>query len=360
MKTKACIYCGASDKKFCKAHILPQSLGKFENQPTLLERVCPDCDNKIGEFEDQFAHTGLAALLRPTIGLVQDKNRSPFRRGHVGHGPIDMKNKYLGIDDVLFEPNGVGDVDLPPGIPLPQLHLIYADGKKKCIRINPSSITSAKVLQYIGETPLKQMVVLGVKNEEYENICVAFRQAGIPLSDEQQVSPPTGKPVIPVVTRGTFTYDKRYFQAITKIAFHYYLGMNLSNCYLNGSEDVLNPVRRFIRYGEGSPEMFVSQRQGYFVDDLRNGWRPPYYGHIFVAEVSNRCIKVKEQFFVGPNIDPPYYEVLLCQKPFIISIQPTIFGHNYAYIEPSKRKQYSGTMHQLGVNNRIIIPSRVP
>lgn len=69
---KACLYCGESDKKFCKAHILPESLGAFKNQPTLLNKVCAECDTEIGKFEDQFTHTGLAALLRPVIGLSLD------------------------------------------------------------------------------------------------------------------------------------------------------------------------------------------------------------------------------------------------------------------------------------------------
>jgi hypothetical protein len=355
-KTKACIYCGKSDKKFCKAHILPQSLGKFENQPTLLERVCAECDNKIGNYEDHFIHAGLAAFLRPLIGLAQDKNRSPFRRGHVGHRPIDMKTKYLGTDEVLLEPDGIGDSNLPPAMPLPQLHFIYVDGNKKCIRIRPESFT-IEILQSIEKAGLKQIAAFGMTDEEYEHICDVFRQAGIPLSDEQKIHPPTDKPVLPGLATGILVCDKRYFQAIAKIAFHYYLGMNLGNCYLGGSEDVFNPVRRFIRYGEGAPESFVIQKNGYFIDDLRIGWRPPFYGHIFIAEVSNRNIKVKAQFFVGPDIDPPYYEVLLCQKPFTIKIQPTVSGHNYVYIEPSKRKQYAGTIHQLGVNNRIILPS---
>lgn len=360
-KAKACIYCGETDKKFCKAHILPLNLGAFENQPTLLNRVCADCDTEIGKYEEHFTHTGYAALIRPRLGLAQDKNRSPFRRRFAGHGPIDEKSNYLGTEDVLLEPDGVGDNDLPPAMPLPQLHLIYTDGNKKCIRINPESFTSGEVSKIIGEAMPIQIQFFGLYKEQYEHIIGAFRQAGISLPEEQEVHPPTDKPVLPILTRVVFTYDKRrYFQAIAKIAFHYYLGMNLDNCYLNGSEDVFNPVRRFIRYGEGNPESFVIQKEGYFIDidDLRIGWRPPFYGHIFVAEVSNKHIKVKAQFFVGPDIDPPYYEVLLCQKPFIIKIQPTIFGHNYVYTEPSKRKLYIGTIHQLGVNNRIIIPSR--
>lgn len=361
MKTRACIYCGRLDKTFCKAHILPRSLGKFENQPTLLQKVCVECDNEIGNSEDHFTHTGLAALLRPVIGLTRNKIRSPFRRGHVGHGPIDMKMDYPGTDDVvLVEPDdGVGDSELPLVQLLPQLHFIYADGKKKCIRIEPESFASTDVLQIIGERIPKQVAVFGVTNEQYDHVCEAFRQAGLPLSGRQEVRPASDKEVLPILAKGTFSCDKRYFQAIAKIAFHYYLGMNLGNCYLNGSEDVFNSVRRFIRYGDRDVESFVIQKNGYFIDDLRTGWRPPSYGHIFVAEVNNKCIKVKAQFFVGPDIDPPHYEVLLCQRPFVVSIPPTIFGHNYAYVEPSERKQYAGTIHELGVNNRIIISSQL-
>jgi hypothetical protein len=357
MKKKACIYCDEANKKFCKAHILPQSLGKFKNQPTLLGKVCAECDNEIGKCEDQFTHTGIAALLRSRIGVSQDRSRSPFRRGHVGHGPIDAKTKYLGINDVLLEPDGIGDGDLCPGIPLPQIHLIYADGKKDCIRINPESFAPDDML-HVSKKGLKQVAVFGVTNEEYKRICAVFSETGLPLSGTQEIRPQTEKTVLPVLAEVTTTYDKRYFQAIAKIAFHYYLGMKLDNCYLNGSEDIFRLFRRFIRYGEGDPESFVTQKNGYFIDDLRTGWRPPFYGHIFITEVNNRRITVKAQFFVGPDIDPPYYEVLLCQKPFTAFIPSTIFGHNYVYIEPRKRKQYAGTIHQLGVNNRIIIPSR--
>ncbi|MGD0551093.1 MAG: hypothetical protein ABSB25_00425 [Sedimentisphaerales bacterium] len=355
-KLEVCIYCGEANKKFCKAHILPRSLGAFENQPTLLNKICAECDTEIGKSEDQFTHSGLAALLRTQLGLAEDEQRSPFRRRFAGQGPIDMKINYLGTDGVLLEPSSVGDWKLPPALPLPQIHFIYADGNKKCIRINPESFTVTDVLQAIEKKRPKQVIVLGVNNEQYKHISDVFRQAGIPFSGEQEVRPQTDEEVLPVLATGNFIYDKRYLQAIAKIGFHYYLGMNLGNCYLDGSEDVFNLVRRFIRYGEGDPEAFVKQQKGYFVDNLRNGWRPPYYGHIFRADVSNKCIMVKAQFFVGPNIEPPYYEVLLCQKPFIVNIRPTIFGHNYEYIEPDKRNQFAGTIHQLGVNNRIIIP----
>jgi hypothetical protein len=354
---KSCIYCGGANKKFCKAHILPRSLGAFENQPTLLNTICAECDTEIGKSEDQFTHNGLAALLRTQLGLAEDENRSPFRRRFAGQGPIDMKINYLGTDGVLLEPGGVGDGELPPALPLPQIHFVYADGNKKCIRINPESFTSAEVLNVIGDTIPRQIQFFGLTPKQYEQVAGAFHQAGIPFSGEQEVCHTSDNPILPVLAKGNLVFDKRYFQAITKIAFHYYLGMGLDNCYLNGSEDIFESLRRFIRYGEGDTETFVIQKKGYFVDDLRIGCKPPFYGHIFLAELSNNCIKVKVQFFVGPNINPPYYEVLLCKKPFIISIQPTIFGHNYVYIEPSKRKQYAGTIHKLGVNNRIIIPS---
>ena len=354
---KTCIYCGESYKKFCKAHILPGSLGKFKNQPTLLNKVCAECDTEIGKFEDQFTHNGLAALLRPLLGLSLDKNRSPFRRRFAGHGPIEMETEYLGVEDVLLEPDGIGDAKLPPGMPLPQLHFIYANGKKKRIQIQPENLTSEDILKIINNKMPKQIIAYGLYDDEYNHIWNVCRKAGIPISDEIPIYPSTTESVLPIKAIGQFTYDQRYLQAIAKIAFHYYLGMNSEYCYHNGLEDIFYPLCQFIRYGKGNPESFVTHKKGYFVDDLRNGWRPPFFGHLFVSELSNKNIIVKAQFFIGPDIDPPYYEVLLCENPFTIKIQPRKSGHNYAYIEPSKQKQYTGTIHQLGVNNRIIIPN---
>ncbi|MBN2590053.1 MAG: hypothetical protein JXA96_09330 [Sedimentisphaerales bacterium] len=355
---RTCIYCGESNKKFCKAHILPRSLGKFQNQPTLLEKVCAECDTEIGKSEDQFTHNGFAALLRPLLGLSLDKKRSPFRRRFAGQGPIEMQTEYLGLEDVLFEPDGIGDAILPPTMPLPQLHFIYANGENKRIRIQPETLTSEDILKIIRNNMPKQIIAYGLNDDELERIWDICRQAGISISEEIPIRLSSTQSVIPIKVKGRFTCDQRFFQAIAKIAFHYYLGMNLEYCYHNGSESIFNPLRQFIRYGKGNPELFVTQKNGYFVDDFLNGWRPQFYGHLFVLDLCNKNIIVKVQFFVGPNINLPYYEVLLCENPFIINIQPRKTGHNYSYIEPNKRKQYAGTIHKLGVNNFIILPNK--
>jgi hypothetical protein len=155
-----------------------------------------------------------------------------------------------------------------------------------------------------------------------------------------------------VKAEGQMTWDERRFRAIAKIAFHYYL--NYNNFKHTGYEDLFLPIRNFVRYGKGDLKNFIIEKKGYFVEQLKRGWKPPTYGHIIVATVNDRFINVRIQLFVGPNYEPPYYEVLVSENPFKINIPETIFGHNYAYTDDKEKKDYDGSIHQLLATKLII------
>lgn len=350
--TKACIYCGSSDVPFCKAHVLPDSLGSFQNQPTLRGKVCAKCDSAIGQYEDQFVHSGIAAFMRPRIGL---KGRSPFRRKHVGQGPIELKTKdpITGYE-ILIEPTDDGQPSnqLQQCKALPQVIVDDQKGNQRIIKLFDKEITPQSLRQAIKNTGLTgqlKVMPLGLTKVQEDHIFALLKIEHTEISGEDAVGS-----ILPIRATAAVTCDKRYFQAIAKIAFHYYLVSE--ECYFNGFEPTLEPIRRFIRYGEGQMESFVRQRRGYLTADTANGWRPKYYGHIFVANVSNKSINIRLKFFIGPDCDPSFYDVVLSSNPFTIHIRPFSFGHNYAYFKPHERKGYDGVMQNLGAANRIIVP----
>jgi len=350
--TKACIYCGRSDVPFCKAHVLPDSLGSFQNQPTLRGKVCAKCDSAIGQYEDQFVHSGIAAFMRPRIGL---KGRSPFRRKHVGHGPIELKTKdpITGYE-ILIEPTADGQPSnqLQQCKALPQVIVDDQKGNQRIIKLFDKEITPQSLRQAIKNTGLNgqlKVMPIGLTKVQEDHIFALLKIEYTEISGEDAVGS-----IIPIRATAAVTCDKRYFQAIAKIAFHYYLVSDDS--LSQGSETAFELVRRFIINGDGDIEQFVKQKHGYLTADTANGWRPPYYGHIFVGHVSSKSITINIKFFIGPDCDPSYYDVVISSNTFIIHIRPFSFGHNYAYFQPHERKGYDGVMQNLGAANRIIIP----
>ena len=349
-KRVVCIYCGRSDVKFCKSHVLPRGLGKFQNQPTLLHRVCGECDSAIGKFEDQFIHCGIAAFFRNKIGI---KGRSSFRRGHVGRPPIetiarDPITKY----EILVEPTDDGQNFQS----LPQL--IVDDTKGNCARItlfNKKDITAELLSDEIKKTRLKgklKVTPFGLTQTQEDHIFSLLKISIVETSGGDGFS------IIPVQTKSKLTCDERYFQALAKIAFHYYLISEQS--YHNGSESIFDPLRQFIRYGKGDIDSFVNQKRGHLTVDTAKGLRPKFYGHLFVGHLNRTAVIVNLQFFIGPGCYPPYYQVLLARNPFTVAIPLVSFGHHYVYFNPDelqKHQGYNGIVQKLGAANHIIIPS---
>jgi hypothetical protein len=99
-------------------------MGTFENQPTLKNRVCQDCDTEIGKCEGQLIKCGFEAIQRIQAGITGrsgEDSSSVFTRKHYGHGPATLKMKfpYTGWE-VLVEPTKDGENCKP----LPQIVMI--------------------------------------------------------------------------------------------------------------------------------------------------------------------------------------------------------------------------------------------
>jgi len=351
-QSDSCIYCGTTQNLCRQSHIVSRNLGAFENQPSLHYKVCKTCEGEIGKCEEQIAKSGLEALIRENLGIKgRHKNSiSSFERKHSGHGPIKMKAKIPGIDDeFLFKPKG----DEKNAEFLNQILLKDSTGKWHQIPVpNISKLNLDNLQQLIKaeniKNPICEAATIGENNEATNHIFSLLKQ--IFKGDEKTdiIEPFQGI----IKYSGRLTYDDRYFRGIVKIAFHYYLAFN--NIGHQGHERIFQPVREFIRYGKGRKQDVISEHKGYFVEQLRQGWRPPTYGHILYSEATNKNIIARVQLFVGPEYDPPYYEVVLSRNPFSIKIPRQAFGHNYSYLPHNQRKQYDGTFHELAMSQILI------
>jgi hypothetical protein len=354
-----CIYCGKS-KSYCEAHIVPESLGKFKNQPKQKELVCSECDHEIGKAEEQLIKCGSEAIFRVHLnikGKKKHKPSSPFRRKHTGQGPIELKTTFPGRNyEVLVEPLEDGQNVQP----LPQLVLLNPDGEHACIRLpNPIEVTPEYLKNALRQSSLKgklRVETVGMTNEEIDHVFGLFRNMGIFINEEDAEAnrKSLGTQFYPnVLVRGSVKVDSRYFRAIAKIGFHYFLQYSE---YFSGHENFFTLVKDFIRYGKGEIEHFVSQHHGNLVSDLNYGFRPKYYGHFIVGDFHNNMATAYVQLFIGRDSNPPYYKIALAKNCLHIKLEDAAFGHFYTYYPPENRSQYTGEMQQLGVANRIRMP----
>ncbi|MEN6425949.1 MAG: hypothetical protein ABFE13_11335 [Phycisphaerales bacterium] len=142
-----CVYCGRSDELCLHSHAVPACMGAFENQPTLKNRVCQECDTEIGKCEGQLIKCGIEAMLRMQAGIVgrSGKNSpSPFRQKNYGYGPIrvEMEFPYTGWK-VLVEPRQDGLT----AEPLPQIVMIGSNGHCGQILIKDAKSLTADTLK---------------------------------------------------------------------------------------------------------------------------------------------------------------------------------------------------------------------
>ncbi len=335
-----------------QSHIVPRNLGAFKNQSSLHYRVCKTCEEEIGKCEEVLAKRGPEALFIANLGIKgRHKNHtSPFRRRHAGHEPIKMEINYPGTNHkMLVELSG----DEKNCQIAPHLEISNSKGKKELIVLeNPDSLTAENLKKLILSSKIKNPTKVWPRmqsNDHVDRIFDLLKECGLYKSEEmaEDIEPFVGT----VKTSGQTTWDERRFRAIAKIAFHYYLAFN--NIGHQGHEHIFQPVREFIRYGKGRTQDVISEHKGYFVEQLKWGWRPPTDGHILYFEVTEDSIVTKVQLFVSHL---PYYDVILSHNPFSIKIPRQASGHNYAYLPHDQRKQYDGTFHELAIANRIKMP----
>lgn len=347
-----CIYCG-SQEGLCRAHIVPRGLGTFRDQPTLENKVCRSCDTEIGKAEEQLIKCGPEAFHREVLGIKGrsgEKATSPFRRKHAGQGPLKLKMKYPGTNyDIL--------VELIPGShnfqALPQIVVIGQDGKCEHVLVNDKTLTSERLHDEIRATGLKGHVMLwplGFEGEEekwIDRITEGLKiiEGSIDLNFKPYNGKASGNCELQV--------DARYFRAIAKIGFHYFLAYTER---FTGEEDAFLPLKNFIRYGKGRLEEFVRTSRKTKIREIEKGYVPKYYGHFVIGEAEPNKICAHLQLFFGHDVNPLWYEVHLGENPMTILLTPETFGHFYNYFKPDDRQGFDGEIQALGTAVRIILP----
>jgi hypothetical protein len=156
-------------------------------------------------------------------------------------------------------------------------------------------------------------------------------------------------------TPGTikFVVNAYYFQAVAKIAFHYFLSHSQRG--FRGGETHFASIRDFIINGGNSDQFFKCENRPTFVlpfGELSGGGvvTPSQWCHVLAASEAGGQAIAYVQLFIGPRCIPsPHYIWLGKWDSPIISPNCT-WAHVYLYDDPQQEGNYAGRVESMQVS----------
>ncbi len=262
-----CIYCGAADVTV--EHPLPRGLGKFKDYVPLTDRVCSRCNGVCGQLDEQLCRCGSEAFFRKFLGISGRSGHddvNSFYRGSSRGGRLEM----VGINHETGEEK--------------ELELVGPKNVRelRCVKLVAEDDSTHTIPIPDGMTPgefRKKVTALGFKTFKHANISAAPEEipwveslfAGFTMNGKTEWVQPTG-PIVYGPLTIKFTVNDRYFRAIAKIGFHYFL---TKFPRFRGDEPCFSEIRNFIMNGCPIDEIarFVKQSREQFAYQLRAGDR---------------------------------------------------------------------------------------
>lgn len=232
-------------------HVLPRGFGEFKGYLSLRGIVCDDCNNKLSKYDEILLRApSLETILRVNHGIKGRKThrkKDPFHERTHGYSPLNVfvhgsggkpiflellaENKARPRRELIFKRRSeTGHDDI--FIPLPIPHSIETQEKLlECVskaRYRPEELESVSCPADASEEGFIRLV------SETFNIPFERMQAGA-IRDG-----------IPTMVTAEIHLPSEYYQAIAKIAFHYYL---VFDPQIDGFNPIFSGIKRFIWEG---------------------------------------------------------------------------------------------------------------
>lgn len=316
-----CIYC--LNDAGSREHWIPRGFGAFRGFTPLLERLCVDCNRRLGELDQELMRTGPTGFQRALLGVEGRHGASkvsPFQyRAMQAEQPTRMMMPALGREHEVLAEAYTDSEGRPSARPIRQLVLKMPDGHMECVPF-PRGWNADHV-----KTAIKSR---GLESGTLEEI---YFEDGEDATDQESPYIREVRKLLSAVFGkfGAQSYggtgertqnqlavvagiNKLYLRAIAKAGFHYFLW----TCHvLRGDEDAFGPLRSFISDGQADWRAFVQLDAAQFLPVLREGYLPSRTSHFFGAALSPKEAVAYVQFFVGPHALPPPSRVRLGNNP---------------------------------------------
>jgi hypothetical protein len=240
-----CIYSLQNPEK-CKRNadskedFLPRALGKFEDGSTLNEKLCTECNNKLGKLDEILMRSHPVAILRETHGVKGRKNHrkiNPFYERSHGHPPLALYGQAKGDVPFRIEPTenhrarplralNIGDEE----IPIPDQMIGSPDSLKDFVRSKAEGTPGAQPRITYPENDSEFHEVL--KKSYGKNI--EF------ISTKPDHS--TGEYPIDAIAQSQTSQE--VLRAIAKIGFHFFLWAFQET--FSGHESYFDGIKQYI------------------------------------------------------------------------------------------------------------------
>lgn len=332
-----CIYCQEIADSL--EHPLPAAFGEFENAPQLVDRICRKCNNeRLGVLDEQLTRCGPEAFIRRFYGVQGRMTHDPVNSFYRGSAKgrrleIGVFDPKLGFEVLLECDNGVFRQ-------LCQLVFIEQPGGKShhlpiCEGISPEQLRAA--FKNLGVVPPYDMHVLyGPEERVWIEPLLKAASPTISFGERTQASDnyPAGAAV-------KFSLTNRYFRAVAKIGFHYFLTQFPG---VTGDESTFADIRRFIIDETADVDhanQFVGERRLPLIGEMLDGARPDgWVGHALCADITNEECRAHVQLFICEDFQPRIYTVRLARNAAFQGAPA--FGHGYLYFRDGRRGRFSG------------------
>lgn len=348
-----CIYCGSTfdSARGAGDHIIPSHLGEFRDD-CRFRRMCPGCNSKIGRCEQQMVQSGpegfFRQIVRPRSKRLNKRGIGPAR-GAMGAPPpkhmVDMGDHLALVKPVPNSPKDMSPTD----------HILVRDvsGNETHVRLFPGirSDQIRKALENAGVGEMKK-ARLHCGEEQWPEYTSLMKEMWPTSSFEEGDPTPVGvRPDTPCTIQ--FVVNDRYFQAVAKIGFHYFLSHSRRG--FKGDEPCFADIRRFIMDGGNSDQFFKSDKRPTFMlpfGELPGGGvvTPNQWCHILAACEAGRQAVAYVQLFVGRGCIPSPHHISLGHWDSPIVTPKSTWGHVYLYDDPQQNGRYAGRVENAQIS----------
>jgi hypothetical protein len=349
--SKPCIYCGNQfdDARGVGDHVLSASLfGEFEGA-IAFRGVCPRCNHKVGKREQMLAQSSQFGYFR---WLLRPKRRRRPNSGLVQRGaggaPPPVFTMTSETVPMLVEPTSE---DPTAAHPVDQILVLDKNGKHHQIRWF-NGMTSERIKRELAAGRVGEIDKVWFEcDAAYTEEMKATLASAFPTT--RIVNGYLREPgSYAIATRAEFEVSTWYFQALAKIAFHYFLTQSRRG--FDGSEAEFAAMRHFIMSGGDKEQFFHSSGCHIMAPFGEIGDRllaPAKWCHVFAYQEMEGAIVVFMQFFVGPeHVGPPVFVTLgRIDSPIVLPVSCGLIGHVFLY-EPDRDDRFAGRVEELSLH----------
>lgn len=335
MKTiETCVYCSKTfnPSKGQGDHIIPVQFGEFEGD-VRFRRICLQCNNRIGRAEEQLLRSAPECFFRNIVNPKVPSSRQRGRSLNVGSKDapppeckIEMGDHHQLVHLSTDHPENVYPVD--------QVVIHDSEGNEYFFKLFPGMKPEPLKKRIDSEVKGKiQKTWLHSSQERFDEFQTLLKDIWPKSNMEER--PETEAGTHEVRTTVSFRFTSQYFQAIAKMAFHYYLAHSRRN--VRGDEPGFSEIRDFIINGGDVDRFFDRPEQTLhtpfqLMKDRFNA-TPGLRCHVLMADEKSDIVTVLVQLFVGKGFAPHTHRITLGRHGGKLKIPKTVFSHAYFYHE---------------------------